>query len=160
MLSILTSRSNDKVDVRMVVWQPALHTPDTIPDPAPDKLRGSMKGPGSIQARWDQAPGFNGRYNSVLDLFDPKDIAISAEFGCHHQKTYIMDDGGDGWVAFVGGINPVQAYWDTPAHDSLDQRRVEWKWPYPLKGDKGLKIFRRSMTFSTGLRARGGRRSG
>jgi phosphatidylserine/phosphatidylglycerophosphate/cardiolipin synthase-like enzyme len=27
-------------------------------------------------------------------------------------------------VAFVGGINPVQAYWDTPEHDSLDDRRV------------------------------------
>ena len=30
------------------------------------------------------------------------------ELGCHHQKTYIMDDGEGGVVAFVGGINPVQ----------------------------------------------------
>ena len=35
-----------------------------------------------------------------------------------------MDDGAGGVVAFVGGINPVQAYWDTPTHDSLDVRRV------------------------------------
>ena len=27
-------------------------------------------------------------------------------------------------MAFVGGINPVQSYWDTPDHDSLDARRV------------------------------------
>jgi phosphatidylserine/phosphatidylglycerophosphate/cardiolipin synthase-like enzyme len=132
LLTILTSRSNDGVDVRMVVWQPALHTPDTIPDPGPAKS-GINAGPGSIQARWDKAPGFNGTYTSVLDLFDPKNIAFSAEFGCHHQKTYIMDDGEDGYVAFVGGTNPVQTYWDTPAHDSLERRRVEWKYPYPLK---------------------------
>jgi phosphatidylserine/phosphatidylglycerophosphate/cardiolipin synthase-like enzyme len=36
-------------------------------------------------------------------------------------------------VAFVGGINPVQTYRDTPNHDSLEVRRVEWKYPYPLK---------------------------
>jgi len=138
LLSILSSRAADKVDVQMVVWQPALHTPDTIPDPAPDKIAGVNAGPGSIQARWDKAPGFKGRYTSLLDLFDPKYVEISEEFGCHHQKTYIMDDGGDGYVAFVGGINPVQAYWDTPEHDSLDARRVEWKWPDPLKGEKGL----------------------
>ncbi|MGO9622280.1 MAG: phospholipase D-like domain-containing protein [Desulfobaccales bacterium] len=133
LLSILSSRADDKVDVRMVVWQPALHTPDTIPDPAPGTIPGINQGPCSIEARWDKAPGFNGRYKSVLDLFNPKDIVISEEFGCHHQKTYIMDDGGDGYVAFVGGINPVQTYWDIPAHDSLDKQHVEWKYPYPLK---------------------------
>jgi phosphatidylserine/phosphatidylglycerophosphate/cardiolipin synthase-like enzyme len=35
-----------------------------------------------------------------------------------------MDDGDHGVVAFVGGINPVQSYWDAPAHDPLDVRRV------------------------------------
>jgi phosphatidylserine/phosphatidylglycerophosphate/cardiolipin synthase-like enzyme len=135
LLSILSSRAADKVDVRMVIWQPALHTPDTIPNPAPDKIAGVNEGPGSIQARWDQAPGYNGLYKSVINRFDPKYINFLAEFGCHHQKTYIMDDGGDGWVAFVGGINPVQAYWDTPYHDSLDARRVDKeKYPDLLKG--------------------------
>ena len=126
MFDILRSRQKEGIDVRMVVWQPALHTPDTIPDPAPHNIPGVNDGTiSSIQARWDKAPGFKGRYTSVLNLFDPKDLAFSAEFGCHHQKTYIMDDGGGGVVAFVGGINPVQAYWDTPDHDSLDVRRVE-----------------------------------
>ena len=36
-------------------------------------------------------------------------------------------------MAFVGGINPVQSYWDTPAHDSLDVRRVA-RGKDPLKG--------------------------
>jgi len=44
-----------------------------------------------------------------------------------------MDDGVGGVVAFVGGINPDQTYWDTSAHDSLDRGRVEWEYPYPLK---------------------------
>jgi phosphatidylserine/phosphatidylglycerophosphate/cardiolipin synthase-like enzyme len=51
-------------------------------------------------------------------------LDFPAALGCHHQKTYIMDDGAGGVVAFVGGINPVQAYWDTPKHDLLDVRRV------------------------------------
>jgi phosphatidylserine/phosphatidylglycerophosphate/cardiolipin synthase-like enzyme len=126
MFDILKSRQKEGIDVRMVVWQPALHTPDTIPDPTPANIPGVNEGTiSSIQARWDKAPGFKGRYTSVLSLFDPKDLAFTAEFGCHHQKTYIMDDGGGGVMAFVGGINPVQAYWDTPDHDSLDVRRVE-----------------------------------
>ena len=44
--------------------------------------------------------------------------------GCHHQKTYVMDDGTGGVVAFVGGINPVQACWDTPNQGALEVRRV------------------------------------
>lgn len=134
LFDILRSRQKGGVDVRMVVWQPALHTPDTIPDPAPYNIPGVNDGTiSSIQARWDKAPGFKDLYTSVLSLFDPKDLVFSEEFGCHHQKTYIMDDGGEGVVAFVGGVNPVQTYWDIPEHDSLDSRRVEWKYPYPIK---------------------------
>ena len=59
-----------------------------------------------------------------------------------------MDDGEGGVVAFVGGINPVQSYWDTPAHDSLDVRRVG-RGNDPLKGSKRHP---RSMIFSTGSR--------
>ncbi len=40
---ILRSRQQAGVDVRMVVWQPALKTDDTIPDPAPVKIPGAMK---------------------------------------------------------------------------------------------------------------------
>jgi phosphatidylserine/phosphatidylglycerophosphate/cardiolipin synthase-like enzyme len=124
LFDILRSRRKDGVDVRMVVWQPALNTPDTIPDPSPAKIAGVNEGHGSIQARWDKPKGYSGWYRSPHGHFEPFYLDFPAELGCHHQKTYIMDDGGDGVVAFVGGINPVQAYWDTPVHDSLDFRRV------------------------------------
>jgi phosphatidylserine/phosphatidylglycerophosphate/cardiolipin synthase-like enzyme len=134
--NILRFRSIEGVDVRMVIWQPAdLNTEDTIPDPAPGNIPGINNGPGSIQARWDKAPGINGRNTSPNSIY--QDVDLTPKMGCHHQKTYIMDDGDGGYVAFVGGINPVQSYWDTPAHDSLDSRRVEWK-ADPIKGEKGL----------------------
>lgn len=57
-------------------------------------------GPGCIIARWDDAPG--------------------GMVGCHHQKTFVMD----GRLAWVGGINSVQNYWDTPRHDILDRGRL------------------------------------
>src|SRR5208337_918450 len=125
---ILRSRQKDGVDVRMVVWQPAdITTPDTIPDPGPGKLAGVNQGSGSIQARWDDPKGYFGLYKSPQGLFEPWPVDFPARLGCHHQKTYIIDDGENGFVAFVGGINPVQSYWDTPNHDVLDVRRVEIK---------------------------------
>jgi phosphatidylserine/phosphatidylglycerophosphate/cardiolipin synthase-like enzyme len=124
MFDIFRSRQKDGVDVRMVVWQPASHTPDTIPDPDPAKISGVNAGPGSIQARWDIAKGYKGFYHSPHGHFEPVPLNFPAELGCHHQKTYIMDDGEGGVVAFVGGINPVQSYWDATIHDSLDVRRV------------------------------------
>ena len=133
MFDILRSRAKDGVDVRMVVWQPAEQIADTIPDPSPAGIAGVNAGPGSIQARWDKANGYSGWYRSPHDHFVPFYLDFPAELGCHHQKTYIMDDGGGGVVAFVGGINPVQAYWDTPAHDSLDVRRVA-RGQDPIKG--------------------------
>src|SRR5208337_4369495 len=126
MFDILRSCQKDRVDVRMVVWQPAdTKTPHTIPDPAPSKISGVNEGPGSIQARWDLAKGYFGLYKSPLGLFEPWPVDFPAALGCHHQKTYIMDDGKGGVVAFVGGINPVQLYCDTPKHDVLDGGRVE-----------------------------------
>jgi cardiolipin synthase A/B len=125
MFYILRSRRKQGVDVRMVVWQPAMNTPDTIPDPSPGRIADINEGPESIQARWDKAKGYKGWYRSAHGHFEPFYLDFPAELGCHHQKTYIMDDGHSGVVAFVGGINPVQAYWDTPTHDSLDIRRVE-----------------------------------
>ena len=133
MFDILRARRKDGVDVRMVVWQPAMTTADTIPDPSPNKIAGVNEGPGSIQARWDRAKGYSGWYKSPQGHFEPYYLDFPADIGCHHQKTYIMDDGKDGVLAFVGGINPVQSYWDTPAHDSLDVRRVTRGNP-PLAG--------------------------
>lgn len=122
---ILRVRQRDGVDVRMVVWEPALKTADTIPDTAHTKIKGVNEGAGSIQARWDRANGYRGWYKSPRGHFLPWLVEFPSQLGCHHQKTYIMDDGQGGIVAFVGGINPVQSYWDTPEHDSLDARRVE-----------------------------------
>lgn len=133
MFDILRSRRKDGVDVRMVVWQPASNTADTIPDPSPAGIAGVNEGDGSIQARWDRAKGYSGWYRSAHGHFEPFYLDFPTQLGCHHQKTYIMDDGAGGIVAFVGGINPVQAYWDTPAHDSLDVRRVA-RGKDPLKG--------------------------
>jgi phosphatidylserine/phosphatidylglycerophosphate/cardiolipin synthase-like enzyme len=133
MFDILRSRRKDSVDVRMVIWQPARATPDTIPDPSPATILGVNDGAGSIQARWDVAKGCKGEYSSPRGHFEPFPVDFPATLGCHHQKTYIMDDGADGVVAFVGGINPVQAYWDTPNHDVLDVRRVA-KGKDPIKG--------------------------
>jgi phosphatidylserine/phosphatidylglycerophosphate/cardiolipin synthase-like enzyme len=124
MFDILRSRCRGGVDVRMVLWQPASQTADTIPDPGLTKIPGVNDGPNSIQARWDMAKGYEGLYESPHGYFEPVPLWFPAELGCHHQKTYIMDDGADGIVAFAGGINPVQAYWDTQSHDSLDVRRV------------------------------------
>lgn len=124
LFDIFRFHQKDGVDVRMVVWQPERPTPDTIPDPAPATILGVNDGAGSIQARWDVAKGYQGEYCSPRGHFEPFPVDFPAYLGCHHQKTYIMDDGADGVVAFVGGINPVQAYWDTPKHDSLDVRRV------------------------------------
>ena len=126
MFDIFRSRQKDGVDVRMVVWQPGRPTPDTIPDPIPvTAIPGVNDGASSIQARWDVAKGYEGVYRSPAGHFEPFFLDFPASLGCHHQKTYIMDDGAGGIVAFVGGVNPVQAYWDTPKHDSLDVRRVE-----------------------------------
>jgi phosphatidylserine/phosphatidylglycerophosphate/cardiolipin synthase-like enzyme len=124
MFDLFRSRQKDGVDVRLVIWQPARATADTIPDPAPKTIPGVNEGAGSIQARWDVARGYQGLYSSPRGHFDPVPLDFPAALGCHHQKTYIMDDGAEGVVAFVGGINPVQAYWDTTKHDLLDVRRV------------------------------------
>jgi len=130
---ILRSQRKASVDVRMVVWEPTLKTADTIPDPSPIKIPGVNEVPGSIQARWDHAKGYHGLYESPQRLFKPWLVELPTFLGCHHQKTYIMDDGGDGYVAFVGGINPVQFYWDTPEHDVLNKGRVKLG-EDPLKG--------------------------
>jgi phosphatidylserine/phosphatidylglycerophosphate/cardiolipin synthase-like enzyme len=122
MFDIFRSRRQDGVDVRLVVWQPGRPTGDTIPDVT--KIIGVNDGTGCIQARWDVAKGYEGEYCSPRGHFLPFPLYIPGELGCHHQKTYVMDDGADGVVAFVGGINPVQAYWDTPRHDLLDVGRV------------------------------------
>jgi len=108
LLDILRSRAVAGVDVRILIWDPVTHIPGTIRDPGATVIPGINQGPGSVQARWDQ-PALGGLYL----------------FGCHHQKTFVMD----GQTAFVGGINSLQPYWDTHAHDPLDIRRVPFSVP-------------------------------
>lgn len=122
---ILRCRRAKGVEVRMVVWEPALRTANTIPDVNP--IPGVNDGPKCIQGRWDKAKGYSGWYKSPHALFPPCPVEFPAILGCHHQKTYMMDDGEGGVVAFVGGINPVQSCWDNPKHDVLNNGRVEKK---------------------------------
>lgn len=114
LFDILRSRAKDGLPVQAVIWQPATSTPDTIPDPSPNSIAGVNDGPHSIQARWHVPKGYAGWYKSPRGQFEPFCVDFPAMLGCHHQKTYIMDDGMGGVVAFVGGVNPVQAYWDPP----------------------------------------------
>ncbi len=90
------------VKVALLVWLPASATPDTIPESQAGLITGT-----GVQVRYDRAkcPGL---YPDLL--------------GCHHQKTFVID----GAVAFVGGINMVQSYWDTRTHASVEDRRVSY----------------------------------
>jgi phosphatidylserine/phosphatidylglycerophosphate/cardiolipin synthase-like enzyme len=65
------------------------------------------KAPGVV-ARWDASRGqFGGAFPSA---------------GCQHQKAWVIDES----IAFVGGINLTQDYWDTTAHAADDERRVSY----------------------------------
>ncbi len=119
---ILRSRRQQGVDVRMVIWQPSFTLPGTLP--MGEAIAGVNEGANSIQARWDRSMGYMGWYFSPRGNLRPFFLYFPARLGCQHQKTYVMDDGAGGLVAFVGGINPAQSYWDTPRHDMLDVRRV------------------------------------
>ena len=120
---ILRSRRQQGVDVRLVIWQPPFTLPGTLP--MGQAIAGVNEGADSIQARWDRSMGYMGWYFSPRGNLRPYFLYFPARLGCQHQKTYVMDDGAGGLVAFVGGINPAQSYWDTQRHDMLDIRRVE-----------------------------------
>src|SRR5208337_3761800 len=69
MFDILRSRQMEGVDIRMVIWQPAEVTSETIPNPAPKTIPGVNDGPTCIQARWDIAKGYQGMYCSPRNHF-------------------------------------------------------------------------------------------
>lgn len=91
------------VRVAILFWEPQSSTPDTVAPTEATALSAAQ-----VLARWDKAraPGIYSRF----------------PIGCHHQKTFVID----GTVAFVGGLNMVQGYWDTPAHLPLDDRRITY----------------------------------
>jgi len=93
------------LDVRVLFWrEPDL--PDMEPDsdhfPGDDEQRGWLGARGSrIRARWDRHP----------------------KAFCHHQKSWIVDAGGAGEVAFVGGINLVRSSLTRPRHGPHDHEQ-------------------------------------
>lgn len=57
--------------------------------------------------------------------------------GSHHQKFWVMDDGEEGAVGFVGGLNLGQHEWDTSEHRVDDPRRTS-----PGLDRKGAELLR------------------
>jgi cardiolipin synthase len=93
------------LDVRVIFWrspeleasQPGTHFSGTEPERRWLADRGSR-----FLARWDRLP-------SPL---------------CHHQKSWIVDAGGAGEVAFVGGINLDHASVAVPGHPYRDAGNI------------------------------------
>jgi len=85
------------VDVRVLFWrEPELAhlMPDSTHFAGTDDERATLRDRGSrIRARWDRLP----RY-------------------CHHQKSWVVDAGEPGELAFVGGINLDRASVVPPGH--------------------------------------------
>jgi phosphatidylserine/phosphatidylglycerophosphate/cardiolipin synthase-like enzyme len=92
------------VRVALLFWQPASATPGTVTE---SDYTAQMQAAPAVLARWDVAKT-TGIYPAAL--------------GCHHQKTFIVD----GAVAFVGGINMTQDYWDASKHSLSDRRRITY----------------------------------
>jgi phosphatidylserine/phosphatidylglycerophosphate/cardiolipin synthase-like enzyme len=92
------------VRTAVLSWLPDAKVDDTVPlSVAPDLADNK------VLARWDKA-----KCSGIYEPFP--------QLACHHQKTFVID----GTLAFVGGINIVQSYWDTQAHSQDDDRRVTY----------------------------------
>jgi phosphatidylserine/phosphatidylglycerophosphate/cardiolipin synthase-like enzyme len=93
------------LDVRVLFWrEPDL--PDMEPDsehfPGDEEQRAWLLARGSrIRARWDRHP----------------------KAFCHHQKSWIVDAGEGGEVAFVGGINLLRSSVTQPRHEPRDHEQ-------------------------------------
>jgi phosphatidylserine/phosphatidylglycerophosphate/cardiolipin synthase-like enzyme len=92
------------VRVAVLFWLPDTTVQDTVPQGVAPDLAAN-----GVLARWDKA-----KCSGVFKPFP--------QLACHHQKTFVID----GALAFVGGINMVQYYWDTRAHERDDDRRVSY----------------------------------
>jgi len=98
LFEVLERAARRRVDVRVLFWReprlPELEPESThFPGDAGDRAYLAEHAP-SIKARWDRHP---------------------REF-CHHQKSWIVDAGRAGEVAFVGGINLLHASVCRPGH--------------------------------------------
>ena len=98
---VLDEAAGRGLDVRVIFWRdvgseltkPRVHFPGTEAERSMLRARGSR-----FLARWDQAQGTY----------------------CQHQKSWLVDAGRDGEVAFVGGINLNPASVVTPGHPPTD----------------------------------------
>jgi cardiolipin synthase A/B len=94
---VLDAAAARGVDVRALIW----HEPELD-----SMLPGSSHFPGHEAARaWLRARGsrLRARWDHVRDY-------------CHHQKSWLVDAGGPGEVAFVGGINVERGSMVSPGH--------------------------------------------
>jgi len=97
LLDVLDAARARSLDVRALFWRSReVHAKDpTAHFPGDPAQRAALRRRGSrFLARWDQAAG---------DY-------------CHHQKSWIVDAGRPGEVAFVGGINPNRDAMVVPGH--------------------------------------------
>ena len=101
---ICARASKRGVHVALLFWQPGMLISGTVTQAEYDE---HMPAAPAVMARWDVA--------KTIGVWPPR-------LGCHHQKTFVID----GKVAFVGGINMTQDYWDSCDHVFDDPRRVSY----------------------------------
>jgi phosphatidylserine/phosphatidylglycerophosphate/cardiolipin synthase-like enzyme len=98
LFAMLERAARRGIDVRILFWrEPRLGElePESthLPGDADDRAWLAEHAP-TVKARWDRHP---------------------REY-CHHQKSWIVDAGRGGEVAFVGGINPIHSSVCRPGH--------------------------------------------
>jgi cardiolipin synthase len=98
LFDVLERAAQRRVDVRMLFWrEPHLHElePESthFPGDASERAWLAEHAP-TLKARWDRHP----------------------EQFCHHQKSWIVDAGRSGEIAFVGGINLLHSSVCRPGH--------------------------------------------
>jgi phosphatidylserine/phosphatidylglycerophosphate/cardiolipin synthase-like enzyme len=102
LFDLLDRATRRGVDVRAIFWRspqqeaelPGVHFPGTEAQRRALAERGSR-----FLARWDRLPG---------EL-------------CHHQKSWLIDAGGEGEIAFIGGINLNRASVAEPGHPPREE---------------------------------------
>jgi len=97
LFDVLDAAAARGLDVRALIWhEPELDTilPGSSHFPARAAEHEWLRTRGSrLRARWDHVPDY-----------------------CHHQKSWLVDAGGPGEIAFVGGINVESGSMVSPGH--------------------------------------------
>ena len=87
MFDILRSRRRAGVDVRMVVWEPATDTADTIPDPSPAGIPGVNEGRESVPGPLGQSEGLLGPISVTSRSFLAFPLAFPCGIGMPSSKN-------------------------------------------------------------------------